>query len=108
MVGSFFLPVSLFIFGWTAQKSIHWIGAMKFISSCSSLKRGAVPIVGSSFFGIGTFYLFQAGLNYLGDCYPRYMASVLAGNDLFRSLVGAGFPLFSNRAFWTEHSHLAI
>lgn len=82
MVGAFALPISLFWFGWTSA-NIHWI----------------VPIVGSSFFSIGTFGLFQAGLNYLQDCYPRYNASVLAGNDLFRSLVGAGFPLFSTAFF---------
>ena len=33
-------------------------------------------------------------LNYLTDTYPRYTASVLAGNDLVRSAFGAGFPLF--------------
>ena len=31
--------------------------------------------------------------------YPKYAASVLAGNDLFRSSVGAGFPLFSTAFF---------
>lgn len=33
--------------------------------------------------------------SYLSDCYPRYVASILAGNDFFRSCVGAAFPLFS-------------
>jgi DHA1 family multidrug resistance protein-like MFS transporter len=33
-------------------------------------------------------------LNYLADAYPRYAASVLAGNDLMRSSFAAGFPLF--------------
>ena len=26
MVGSFFFPAGLFIMGWTAKASIHWIG----------------------------------------------------------------------------------
>jgi MFS transporter, DHA1 family, multidrug resistance protein len=39
--------------------------------------------------------MFMSVLNYLGDAYPDYAASVLAGNDLFRSFFGAGFPLFS-------------
>ncbi|KAJ3538373.1 hypothetical protein NM688_g6530 [Phlebia brevispora] len=82
-VGSIFLPISLFWFGWTAAPSIPWI----------------VPIIGSGFFTIGAFLLFQAGLNYLSDCYPRYVASVLAGNDFFRSMVGAAFPLFSTAFF---------
>ncbi|KAH9831156.1 MFS general substrate transporter [Rhodofomes roseus] len=86
MVGAFCLPISLFWFGWTASSSIPWI----------------VPIIGSSFFSIGTFLLFNAGLNYLQDCYPKYAASVLAGNDLFRASVGAGFPLFSTAFFHNE------
>lgn len=38
-----------FWFGWTSTTSIHWI----------------VPIIGSSFFSVGTFLLFQSVLNYL-------------------------------------------
>jgi DHA1 family multidrug resistance protein-like MFS transporter len=59
----------------------------------------AAPIIASAFFSIGTFMLFQAGLNYLQDCYPRHVASVLAGNDFFRATLGAGFPLFSTAFF---------
>ena len=33
-------------------------------------------------------------LNYLADAYPKYAASVLAGNDLMRCSFAAGFPLF--------------
>jgi MFS transporter, DHA1 family, multidrug resistance protein len=36
----------------------------------------------------------NAVLNYLADAYPRYAASVLAGNDLIRCAFGASFPLF--------------
>lgn len=38
-------------------------------------------------------------LNYLSDAYPEYAASVLAGNDLFRSSFGAGFPLFARQMY---------
>ncbi|EPQ57270.1 MFS general substrate transporter [Gloeophyllum trabeum ATCC 11539] len=82
-VGGIALPICMFWFGWTASASIPWI----------------VPIIGSAFFGIGAFLLFQAVLNYLGDAYPRYAASVLAGNDLFRAGFGAAFPLFANAMF---------
>jgi DHA1 family multidrug resistance protein-like MFS transporter len=54
-----------------------------------------MPIIGSAFFSIGTFLLFMAVLSYLGDAYPRYIASVYAGNDLMRSAFGAAFPLFA-------------
>jgi len=58
-----------------------------------------VPIVGTAFFSIGTFLLFQCVLNYLPDAYPEYAASVLAGNDLMRSSLGAGFPLFATAMY---------
>ncbi|KAL9597267.1 MAG: hypothetical protein Q9219_005248 [cf. Caloplaca sp. 3 TL-2023] len=86
MVGAFFIPVCLFWFGWSARPSVHWI----------------MPIIGSSYFAIGTFLLFQAVLNYLGDAYPDYAASVLAGNDFMRSSFGAGFPLFATAMYKNE------
>ncbi|GJF00169.1 MFS general substrate transporter [Phanerochaete sordida] len=81
--GAFFFPISLFWFGWTSAAGVHWI----------------VPILASGLWAMGAFYLFQAGMNYLADCYPRYVASVLASNDLFRSFIGAAFPLFSTAYF---------
>lgn len=86
MLGAFFIPICLFWFGWTARAEIHWI----------------VPIVGTSFFGAGTFLLFQSILNYLPDAYPSRAASVLAGNDLFRSAFGAGFPVFAASMYMNE------
>ena len=83
MVGSFFIPVCLFWFGWSARPSIHWI----------------MPIIGSAWFAVGTFLLFNSVLNYLGDAYPEYAASVFAGNDLMRSSFGAGFPLFATAMY---------
>ena len=52
-----------------------------------------VPIIGSGFFTVGAFLLFQAVLNYLGDAYPEYVASVFASNDFMRCSFGTGFPL---------------
>ena len=54
-VGSFFLPVCMFWFGWTAKASVHWIS----------------PIIASSFFSIGALLLFNAILNYQADAYPK-------------------------------------
>ncbi|KAG0650048.1 Caffeine resistance 5 [Hyphodiscus hymeniophilus] len=78
-VGAFCIPICLFWFGWTSRESIHWI----------------VPIIGSGFFSVGALLLFNSVLNYLGDAYPEYAASVFAGNDFMRSSFGAGFPLFA-------------
>ncbi|KAH7080483.1 major facilitator superfamily domain-containing protein [Paraphoma chrysanthemicola] len=83
MVGSFFVPICLFWFGWSSRSDIHWI----------------VPIIGTSFFGMGAFTLFNAVLPYLSDAYPDSVASVLAGNDLMRSAFGAGFPLFATAMY---------
>lgn len=83
MVGGFFIPICLFWFGWSSRASIHWI----------------MPIIGTSFFSMGAFFLFNSVLNYLPDAYPEYAASVLAGNDLMRSSFGAGFPLFASAMY---------
>ncbi|KAK6592835.1 multidrug resistance protein, partial [Botrytis cinerea] len=82
-VGAFCIPICLFWFGWTSKESIHWI----------------VPIIGSAFFSIGAFLLFNSVLNYIGDAYPKVAASAFAGNDFMRSCFGAGFPLFANAMF---------
>ncbi|CAJ2504903.1 Uu.00g122970.m01.CDS01 [Anthostomella pinea] len=82
-VGAFCIPICLFWFGWTSRESVHWI----------------VPIIGTSFFSIGTFLLFNSVLNYLPDAYPAEAASVLAGNDFMRSSFGAGFPLFASAMY---------
>jgi MFS transporter, DHA1 family, multidrug resistance protein len=79
-VGAFAIPICLFWFGWTSREDIHWI----------------VPIIGTAWFSVGAFVLFNSVLNYLSDAYPEYVASVLAGNDFFRSSFGAGFVSFSS------------
>ena len=81
-VGAFCIPICLFWFGWSAGRT-HWI----------------MPIIGSAWFTVGAFLLFNSVLNYLGDAYPDYAASVLAGNDLMRSSFGAGFPLFASAMY---------
>ena len=58
-----------------------------------------MPIIGSSFFTVGAFLLFQAVFNYLSDAYPKHVASVYAANDLVRSSFGATFPLFANAMY---------
>ncbi|KAL1745321.1 major facilitator superfamily domain-containing protein [Schizophyllum fasciatum] len=83
MLGGWAIPICLFWFGWTSTASIHWI----------------VPIIGSSLFSVGTFLLFQSVINYLPDSYPDYAASILAGNDFFRAMVGGAFPLFARAMF---------
>jgi len=76
--GAFALPICLFWYGWTSRPDIHWM----------------VPLVGSGSFTVSIITLFMPVLTYLGMSYPRYAASVLAGNALFRASCGVVFPLF--------------
>ncbi|KAG2019407.1 hypothetical protein GB937_004949 [Aspergillus fischeri] len=80
-VGAVCIPVCLFIFAWTSRESVHWI----------------VPIIGTAFFAPGFYLTFQSILNYLGESYPRYVASVFAGNTFFRSSFGGALPLAAPR-----------
>ncbi|KAJ5357975.1 hypothetical protein N7541_005133 [Penicillium brevicompactum] len=83
-VGCFALPMSLFWFGWTGNfVTVHWI----------------VPIVASGLFAVGGCLIFNCIFCYQAHAYPKYAASVLAGNDFMRSSFGAGFPLFATAMF---------
>ncbi|KAF9892962.1 hypothetical protein FE257_000554 [Aspergillus nanangensis] len=83
-VGAISLPISLFWFGWTGNfESVHWM----------------VPIVASMLFAVGGCLIFNCIFCYQAHAYPKYAASVLAGNDFMRSSFGAGFPLFATAMF---------
>ena len=60
---------------------------------CSDLTLGTV------FFGIGTICIFNSVQNFYIDAFTRYAASAIAAGSLFRSLVGAAFPLFGEGMF---------
>ncbi|KAJ7128081.1 major facilitator superfamily domain-containing protein [Mycena filopes] len=85
LMASIFIPTSVLIFGFSAKPSIHWI----------------VPVIGAALYLPGIFLNFQSILMYVTSAYPAYAASVLAGNDLFRSTIASVFPLFG-RAFFTN------
>lgn len=74
-------PLALFLFGWAA--SVHWI----------------LPIVAELFFVLFLFNLFQAVFAYLATSYPKYVASVFAGNGLFRASFACAFPLFGQAMY---------
>lgn len=95
LAGSIIIPISLFWFAWTSFSSVPWI----------------VPIVASSFFGLGIYIVILSILNYVVDSYQTYSASALAGTwrsafcvlferqllialtgvILIRNIVGAGY-----------------
>ncbi|KAF2230587.1 MFS general substrate transporter [Viridothelium virens] len=76
-VGALLVPVGLFLYGWSADKKVHWV----------------VPIIGTAFLGAGMFIITMAALTYLVDAYTTYAASASAAATVFRSLLGALLPL---------------
>ncbi|SCU90340.1 LAMI_0E01640g1_1 [Lachancea mirantina] len=75
------LPCSLFLFAWAA--SVHWI----------------IPMISEVLFIVGQFNIFQSVFSYLAMSYPKYMASVFAGNNLCRSVLACVFPLFGRAMY---------
>ncbi|KAI9818494.1 MAG: hypothetical protein M1827_000553 [Pycnora praestabilis] len=78
LVASFIPPIGLFLFGWTARKSVHWIAS----------------VFGIGIFTLGVFPVFQSIFMYLPFTYPQYAASLFAANDFARSSLGAAAILF--------------
>lgn len=83
IVGAILMPIGVTIFSWTSTPHIHWIA----------------PLIGAAIYASGAFMVFQTLFNYLSMSFFRYVASVFAGNDLFRSLMAGAFPLFGRALF---------
>jgi DHA1 family multidrug resistance protein-like MFS transporter len=58
-----------------------------------------VGVVGILLYGAGVFIIFQCIFVYIPLVYPRYAASLFAGNDFSRSAFAFGFILFSRFMF---------
>jgi len=80
--GSFFAPIGLFWYGWSAEAKIHWI----------------MPIIGTTIYGFGLMTTFLPIQLYLVDTFT-YAASALAAASVFRSLLGFVFPLFGEQMY---------
>jgi DHA1 family multidrug resistance protein-like MFS transporter len=85
IVGAVLQPTGVFIFAWASTPTAHWIG----------------PLIGAALFASGAFIGFQTLFNYMASSFPRYQASVFAGNGMFRACLAAAFPLFA-RALYTH------
>ncbi|KAK5946537.1 hypothetical protein PMZ80_000680 [Knufia obscura] len=79
----FLLPASLFLFAWTSRADVHWI----------------VPTVGIMLYSGTSFVIFQCIVCYVPLTYPKYVASLFAGNDFCRSCLAAGFVMFSRAMY---------
>jgi MFS family permease len=91
IVGAVILPIGIFAFAWTNYPSIHW----------------SVSIILSAPFGFGCVLVLLPILNYLLDSYTIYAASVLAAAAIFRSVIGAVFPLFTTQMYHNLGIHWA-
>ncbi len=63
-------PAGLIVYGWTAQRGVHWI----------------VPMIANFFFGIGSMLIFALVNTMLTEFMPKRAASGIALNNLFRNL----------------------
>ncbi|KAE8446569.1 hypothetical protein EG329_011901 [Mollisiaceae sp. DMI_Dod_QoI] len=83
MIGSPFIPISLFILGATSYKGIIWVG----------------PASSGIAFGFGMVLCYYSVNNYIIDSYQSYAASALAAKVFLRSGGGAAFPLFTTQMY---------
>ncbi|XXH05291.1 hypothetical protein Hte_011716 [Hypoxylon texense] len=74
---SVLLPAGLYLFGFAAQPSIHWM----------------VPTFAIFLATMGIFYIYLATFNYLADIYQIYASSALAAQSFCRNVLGGAFPL---------------
>lgn len=75
--------IGLFVFGWTARTSIHWI----------------VPTIGITVYAASVFIIMQCIFVYVPLSYPQYAASLFAANDFLRSALACGSILFARPLF---------
>ncbi|KAL7929289.1 MFS general substrate transporter [Trichoderma chlorosporum] len=83
IIGSFLLPIGLFIFAWTANPLIHWV----------------VPLIGVAIFCFGHFWTMQSLFIYIPLSYPKYAASLFASNSIWRSGIAGGAVVFARPLF---------
>lgn len=77
LVGTLFLPAGLFLYGWTADKDLHW----------------SAPLIGTGVVGFSMMLAILPTENYLVDLYDEHGASVVGAGVVLRALSGAFFPL---------------
>ncbi|GFZ48481.1 Polyamine transporter 2 [Saitozyma sp. JCM 24511] len=88
LLGGPFVPISLFIFGWTSPPYVEphgasWVG----------------PVSAGIPFGFGMVLVYFSANAYLIEAFPAYVASALAAKTVVRSAAGAAMPLFITQMF---------
>ncbi|KAH9933422.1 major facilitator superfamily domain-containing protein [Fomitopsis serialis] len=83
MVAAILFPAGMFIYAWCTYARVNWI----------ALAIGIVLIMWA------LFIIYLAVFTYLADCYGPWASSALAGQSLFRNLMGMAFPMFTTQMF---------
>ncbi|KAF2024681.1 MFS general substrate transporter [Setomelanomma holmii] len=84
-IGGFFIPIGLFIYGWTVQVHTHFM----------------VPIMATGLIGFGLLMTFMPASTYMVDVFTVHAASAMAANTVLRSLAAAFIPLSSQQMYAT-------
>ncbi|KAF7312275.1 MFS domain-containing protein [Mycena indigotica] len=82
-IGMFFVPVGLFIYGWSAQFHKHW----------------AVTLLGAAIFAFGMLMAYVCIQTYLTDSFVEFAASALAATIVLRSIFGAVFSIVGAKLY---------
>lgn len=80
---SLLIPLGLFIYGWSAHFTVHWI----------------VPNVGVAIMSIGLIVCFNCVQAYTVDTYTTYSASATGAAAFIRTMCGFSFPLFAPKMY---------
>jgi hypothetical protein len=84
MLGCVCNPISLFWFGWAADRGAYWLN----------------PVVAAVPFAMGNIMVYSSGALYIMDSYGSlHGASALSANSLLRYAGGGSFPLFIVQMF---------
>ncbi|KAG4422359.1 hypothetical protein IFR04_004511 [Cadophora malorum] len=75
--GALAFPGGLFMYGWSAEKHLHWIA----------------PQIGTAITGFGSILIFISIQTYLIDAFEEYAASVIGANAVLRGTAGGLIPL---------------
>lgn len=84
--GAFLLPISLFWFGWTSYASVPWI----------------VPVIASSFFGLGIYIVILSILNYVVD---SYVCARSLSFPYFHNMLSPHYKHYPHRFFMRQASN---
>jgi hypothetical protein len=80
-----FMPVGLFVYGWTARSDIHWI----------------IPCLSFILYGFGILGIFVPCQTYMVDAFLSTAASAVAALVCLRSIFGAFLPLIGPKVYAT-------